>query len=103
MLVFKFKPTSLVTACAVAGVLAAGGFGRLSARAREPQAGTQASANATVKRQDFIRSVRLSGTVEAGEGDTNSGPRPAGQEKNPPRHHRAVQGGEAGAARRPPV
>src|SRR5258708_5064193 len=77
-----FRPTYLVTACAPAGVLAAGVFGRLNARAREAQAGTQASANATVKRQDFIRSVRLSGTVEAVQATTVAAPRLSGQNNN---------------------
>jgi multidrug resistance efflux pump len=77
-----FRPTYLVTACALAGVLAAGVFGRLNARAREAQAGTQASANATVKRQDFIRSVRLSGTVEAVQATTVAAPRLSGQNNN---------------------
>jgi HlyD family secretion protein len=77
-----FKPTYLVTACAVAGVVALGVFGRLHARAPEPQAGTQASANATVKRQDFVRSVRLSGTVEAVQATTIAAPRLSGQNNN---------------------
>lgn len=75
------KPLYLVSVVAVAGVVGIGIFGRLHARVPE-QAGTQASANATVTRQDFIRSVRLSGTVEAVEATTIAAPRLSGQNTN---------------------
>ena len=75
------KPLYLVSVVAVAGVVGIGIFGQLHARVPE-QAGTQASANATVTRQDFIRSVRLSGTVEAVEATTIAAPRLAGQNNN---------------------
>jgi HlyD family secretion protein len=65
----------------VAGVVGLGVAGRLQARAPE-QPGLQASANVVVKRQDFIRSVRLSGTVEAVQATTIATPRLAGQNNN---------------------
>jgi multidrug resistance efflux pump len=54
---------------------------RPQARAAD-QAGTQASSNAAVRRQDFIRSVRLSGTVEAVEATSIAAPRLSGQNQN---------------------
>jgi len=75
------KPLYLVSVVAVAGVVGIGIFGQLHARVPE-QAGTQASANATVTRQDFIRSVRLTGTVEAVEATSIAAPRLSGQNNN---------------------
>jgi len=75
------KPLYLVSIVVVAGVAGAGVFGRLHARAPE-QAGTQASANTVVKRQDFVRSVRLNGTVEAVQATSIAAPRLAGQNSN---------------------
>jgi HlyD family secretion protein len=75
-----FKPTYLIGAIAVA-VVTAGLFMRPQARAPE-QAGTQASANVAVKRQDFVKSVRLAGTVEAVEATTIAAPRLSGQNNN---------------------
>jgi HlyD family secretion protein len=75
------KPLYLVSIVAVAGVAGIGVFGRLHARAPE-QVGTQASATVVVKRQDFVRSVRLSGTVEAVEATTIAAPRLSGQNNN---------------------
>jgi HlyD family secretion protein len=75
------KPLYLVSVVAVAGVAVVGVFGRLHARAPE-QAGTQASANTVVKRQDFVRSVRLNGTVEAVQATSIAAPRLAGQNSN---------------------
>ena len=63
------KRSYLIAACAVVGVIAAGLSMRRQARTAQP-AGTQTSGNVVVKRQDFIRSVRLSGTVEAVEATT---------------------------------
>jgi multidrug resistance efflux pump len=54
---------------------------RPQARTAE-QGGTQASSNVTVKRQDFIRSVRLNGTVEAVEATSIAAPRLSGQNQN---------------------
>jgi HlyD family secretion protein len=75
-----FKPTYLIGAIAVA-VVTAGLFMRPQARAPE-QAGTQASANVAVKRQDFVKSVRLAGTIEAVEATTIAAPRLSGQNNN---------------------
>lgn len=75
------KPRYLVSAVAVAGVIGIGLLGRLNARVPE-QAGVQASANTTVKRQDFVRSVRLTGTVEAVEATSIAAPRLSGQNNN---------------------
>ncbi|HEX9365905.1 MAG TPA: HlyD family efflux transporter periplasmic adaptor subunit [Vicinamibacterales bacterium] len=75
------KPLYFVSTVAVAGVAGIGVFARLHARAPE-QAGTPASATVVVTRQDFIRSVRLSGTVEAVEATTIAAPRLSGQNNN---------------------
>ena len=74
------KPRSLMTVLAVAAMAAAGAW---LARGPEP-AGGQASGttHVVVKRQDFVRSVRLSGTVEAVEATTITAPRLAGQNSN---------------------
>ena len=76
------KSSSLVAGVVcLAGIAAAGLFMRSQARTGD-QAGTQASANMVVKRQDFVRSVRLSGTVEAVEATSIAAPRLAGQNNN---------------------
>lgn len=75
------KPLYLVSAVAVSGIVGLGVFARLNARAPE-QPGGQSSANAVVKRQDFVRSLRLSGTVEAVQATTIATPRLAGQNNN---------------------
>ena len=54
---------------------------RPQARAAE-QSGAQASANVVVARQDFVRSVRLNGTVEAVEATSIAAPRLSGQNNN---------------------
>jgi HlyD family secretion protein len=74
------KPTYLLSGCAV-GLVAAGLFFGTSARTAE-QSGTQASANVVIKRMDFIRSVRLNGTVEAVQATTIAAPRLSGQNNN---------------------
>ena len=56
---------------------------------------------ATVTRQDFVRSVRLSGTVEAVESTTIAAPRLSGPNFSVPRHHQAHQAGHAGRKGRP--
>lgn len=73
-----FKPTYVMGACAAVGVIVAGLYMESPARTAN-QAGTQASASAVVKRLDFIRSVRLSGTVEAVQATTIAAPRLSGQ------------------------
>ena len=76
------KPSSLVAiGVSVLGLSAAGFFMRPQARSAD-QAGSQASANVVVKRQDFVRSVRLGGTVEAVQATTISAPRLSGQNNN---------------------
>jgi multidrug resistance efflux pump len=76
------KPASLIAvAVSVVGIAAAGLFMRPQARAAE-QSGAQASANVVVTRQEFIRSVRLNGTVEAVEATSIAAPRLSGQNNN---------------------
>ena len=73
------KPLIFVAAIAIVGMAAAG----LSLRARGvEQAAAPATASFAVARTDFIRSVRLSGTVEAVEATTITTPRLAGQNNN---------------------
>jgi HlyD family secretion protein len=79
------KRLFLAALVALAGVVAFGLSGRLHARAPR-QAGTPGSpsslTSATVTRQDFVRSLRLSGTVEAVQATTITTPRLAGQNNN---------------------
>lgn len=73
------KPGYLIAVAAAAGIAVAG----FSARARTTeQAPAGTGAAAVLKRTDFIRSVRLSGTVEAVEATTITAPRLAGQNNN---------------------
>jgi HlyD family secretion protein len=75
------KPLYLVSALAVAGIAGVGVLGGLQARAPQ-QASAPASTNVVVKRHDFVRSLRLSGTVEAVQATTITTPRLAGQNSN---------------------
>jgi HlyD family secretion protein len=76
------KPSLVaIAAIAIAGIAAAGLFVRPQARAAE-QSGAQASSNIVVTRQEFIRSVRLNGTVEAVEATSIAAPRLSGQNNN---------------------
>jgi len=75
------KPRYLFAVVVVAGACAAGFYGRMSARVPE-QSGRAANSTATVTRQDFTRSVRLSGTVEAVKATIVTAPRLAGQNNN---------------------
>lgn len=74
------KSLLAVAALAALAVVAAG----LSLRARSPELNASGSANATftVTRRDFVRSLRLSGTVEAVESTSIQAPRLAGQNNN---------------------
>ncbi|HYT67301.1 MAG TPA: HlyD family efflux transporter periplasmic adaptor subunit [Vicinamibacterales bacterium] len=73
------KPRYFIAAVVVAGVAVAG----LSLRARTPeQAAGAANAMTVVKRADFVRSVRLAGTVEAVQATSITAPRLAGQNQN---------------------
>ncbi len=62
---------------ATAAIVAA----RVNARTPEPRTATAAGAF-TVKRQDFVRSIRLTGTVEAVQSTSIQAPRLAGQFNN---------------------
>jgi HlyD family secretion protein len=73
------KSLLLVAAVVVAALAAAGLF--VHARTPEPRT-TSTSADTVVARRDFVRSVRLSGTVEAVEATTISAPRLRGQYNN---------------------
>ena len=74
-----FKPSYLIAAVAVAGIAVAG----LSVRARTAeQTATSASATTVLKRTDFVRSVRLAGTVEAVQATSIVAPRLSGQNQN---------------------
>jgi HlyD family secretion protein len=80
------KTKYLITAAAVVGIAGAGLFMRTQARGAENGAnGNGANGNATsvtVKKGDFVRSLRLSGTVEAVQATTIATPRLAGQNNN---------------------
>ena len=74
-----FKPSYLIAAVAVAGIAVAG----LSVRARSAeQTATPALATTVLKRTDFVRSVRLAGTVEAVQATSIVAPRLSGQNQN---------------------
>jgi multidrug resistance efflux pump len=75
------KPIYLASALVATTVVGVGVFVSLSARAPE-QTGGGRGTTVAVKRQDFIRSLRLSGTVEAVEATTITTPRLAGQNSN---------------------
>lgn len=66
---------------ALAGVCAAGLYGGVTARSTASDTRV-AQGTVTVKRQDYVRSVRLSGTVEAVNATTMAAPRLAGQNNN---------------------
>jgi multidrug efflux pump subunit AcrA (membrane-fusion protein) len=77
------KPLYVVAVVAVAGIAAAGALGRVHARAPRSQSATVGSSGVvTVTRQDFVKSVRLNGTVEAVQATTIAAPRLAGQNNN---------------------
>jgi len=74
------KSRVFAAALALAGVSVAGLY--LRATPRGPEQGARANQSATVKKQDFVRSVRLSGTVEAVNATTIAAPRLSGQNNN---------------------
>ena len=79
---------------AVLAVLAVAMAGlSLRARAPEPKAPGSAGTTLTVARRDFVRRLRLSGTVEAVEATNVSAPRLAGQNTNSLVILRLVQNG----------
>ena len=69
-------------AAAVVLVSAAVAAAGLSLRAGGPEPASAANATVTVARKDFVRSVRLNGTVEAVESTSIPAPRLAGQNNN---------------------
>src|SRR5829696_731944 len=74
-----FKLASIVAVVAAVGIAVAG----LSLRARTPeQAGGGAAATTVVRRGDFLRSVRVAGTVEAVQATAIAAPRLMGQNSN---------------------
>jgi multidrug resistance efflux pump len=73
-LVFSLLSVAAVSAAALVAV-------RVHARAAEPK-GPGSAATYTVARQDFVRSLRLNGTVEAVESTAIQAPRLAGQNNN---------------------
>jgi HlyD family secretion protein len=75
------KTKYLLTAAAVVGIAGAGLWMRAQARAPE-QSASGASTTLTVKRVDFVRSVRLTGTVEAVQATAIPAPRLSGQNMN---------------------
>ena len=75
------KKLYLGIAVVVAGIAAAGLFMRPEAQSNESR-GTAEAASATVHRVDFVRSIRLAGTVEAVEATSIAAPRLAGQNNN---------------------
>ena len=70
-----------ITVLVLLGGAAVAAFAVRAQRSAVP-AGGQRQASSTVKRRDFSRSVRLSGSVEAVEATTISTPRLAGQNNN---------------------
>ena len=77
------KPLYFVAAAAVVGLaIAAGGTLSLRARSTEAQSATATPATVTVKRGDFLRTVRLAGTVEAVQATAIPAPRLSGQNPN---------------------
>jgi len=74
------KRNATILVVAVAGIAAAGVFMRTQARGSEPNG--RPGSTVEVKKEDFVRSVRLSGTVEAVQATTISAPRLAGQNNN---------------------
>ena len=73
-----FKPL-LIAGVAVAGIAVAG----LAVRARTPeQSATATAATIVLKKTDFVRTVRLAGTVEAVQATAIPAPRLAGQNQN---------------------
>lgn len=74
------RRTSLVAVIALAGIGVAAGV--LSLRAGSPDVPVRATADVIVSRRDFVRSIRLSGTVEALQATNIIAPRISGQNNN---------------------
>ena len=84
------KPLTLIAATAVAGLALAG----LSLRARVPEQAGAAQATVVVKQGDFLRTVRLAGTVEAVQATAIQAPRLSGQNNNSLVIMRLIKAGE---------
>lgn len=84
------KPLTLIAATAVAGLALAG----LSLRARVPEQAGAAQATVVVKKGDFLRTVRLAGTVEAVQATAIQAPRLSGQNNNSLVIMRLIKAGE---------
>ena len=76
----KRSSLTALAAVSVMGIAVAGMWMRPQARNAEPPGPDTGSA--VVKRIDFVRSVRLAGTVEAVEATTIAAPRLSGQNQN---------------------
>src|SRR5688572_27099575 len=74
----RFRIWIVVTVLAVSVATAAALFGFDPSESSAPQSG-QRQTTLSVKRRDFVRSIRLTGTVEAVQATTISTPRLAGQ------------------------
>lgn len=86
------KPKVVIAAGVLAAVAGAGLY--LNARAPEPQSDARPQ-TFKVTRRDFVKGIRLSGTVEAVEATTISTPRLAGQNNNSLIVTRLVRAGKA--------
>jgi multidrug efflux pump subunit AcrA (membrane-fusion protein) len=75
----RFRVWIIVSVLAISAVSAAAWIATRDPGAAEPAQGSGRQTTAVVKRQDFVRSVRLTGTVEAVQATTISTPRLAGQ------------------------
>jgi HlyD family secretion protein len=76
------RKKSLLAVVVVAALAVAAAALSLRARASEPKAPGSASTTFTVVRKDFVRNIRLNGTVEAIESTSIPAPRLAGQNSN---------------------
>ena len=87
------RKKSLLALVALAALAVAAAGLSLRARGPEPQASGGTSTTYTVARKDFVKTLRLSGTVEAVEATNVSAPRLAGQNTNSLVITRLVQNG----------
>ena len=74
---------------------------RRATRRRSPSRAGDATATVAIARRDFVRLVRLSGTVEAVQSTTVAAPRLSGPSSNSLVVMRLIRPGHAGQARRP--
>ena len=77
------QPLRWLSAAGILGLLAAGAVTLMSARDPSPQATSRGrEATARAARRDFVRAIRLTGTVEAVQATTIAAPRLAGPASN---------------------